>query len=116
MNDALPLPLPTGKQLTRANLFGEEQRFDFTYGESPLASKIWLAYARAVGRRCPPVAEMLDKAIALGRRPLGNLHGKACSAGWYERRKLTYGEKRVREAVAREQRGERWALLQRQAG
>jgi hypothetical protein len=102
---------PSAKRLTRAALFGEECRIRKTYGCSPLASKIWLAYARATGRRCPPVAEMLDKAIALGRRALDNLHGEQIRV-----RELTYGQRIVREAVAREARGDRPFMRMRQAG
>jgi hypothetical protein len=99
------------KRLTRGALFGEECRIRKTYGCSPLASKVWLAYARTVGRKCPPVAEMLDKAIALGRKPLENLHGDRARI-----RRFTFGERLVRESVAREQRGERFSMMQRQAG
>jgi hypothetical protein len=102
--------IPFAKRLTRAALFGEECRIRKVYGCSPLASKIWLAYARATGRRCPAVAEMLDKAIALGRRAFDNLHGDQVRV-----RKLSYGERIVREAVAREARGENWMMSQRQA-
>jgi hypothetical protein len=103
--------MSAAKRLTRAALFGEELRIRDTYGCSPLASKVWLAYARAVGAKCPPVAAMLDKAIALGRRPLENLHGDNVRV-----RSFTFGERLVREAVAREQRGERFSMLARQAG
>jgi hypothetical protein len=102
--------IPFAKRLTRAALFGEECRIRKVYGCSPLASKIWLAYARATGRRCPAVAEMLDKAIAPGRRAFDNLHGDQVRV-----RKLSYGERIVREAVAREARGENWMMSQRQA-
>lgn len=102
--------VPCSKTLTRFGRWREELRISATYGQSPLSSKIWLAYTSAVGCKCPEVGEMLDKAIALGRRPLDNLHGDQVRV-----RELTYGERIVREAVAREARGENWMLSQRQA-
>jgi hypothetical protein len=103
---------PSAKRLTRAALFGIECRLAKVYGCSPLASKIWLAYARAVGRRCPAVAQMLAKACELGRRPFDNLHGDQVRV----REAMTHGQRVVREAIAREQRGERPFMRMRQAG
>jgi hypothetical protein len=99
------------KRLTRIGRWREELRIRDTYGQSPLASKIWLAYTNAVGCKCPEVSEMLDKAIALGRRPLDNLHGDRVRV-----RELSYGDRMVRESIARERRGERPFMRMRQAG
>jgi hypothetical protein len=110
------ITVPCPKRLTRIGRWREELRIRDTYGQSLLASKIWLAYTNAVGCKCPEVSEMLDKAIALGRRALGNLHGDPCSANYYERRKLTHGDRMVRESIARERRGERPFMRMRQAG
>jgi len=56
------------KRLTRAGLFGIECRIHKVYGISPLAVKVWLAYARAVGCKAPLVEGMLEKAMAAGYR------------------------------------------------
>lgn len=104
------------KTLTRFGRWREELRIGATYGQSPLASKIWLAYTNAVGCKCPEVAQMLEKALALGRGLLANLHGEPCSASYYARQKLTYGQRIVREAQAREARGDRPFMRMRQAG
>lgn len=101
----------TKHSLTRGARFGLELRIRNVYGCSPLASKIWLAYMAALGMRYPMVAEMLEIAAARGRRPFDNLHGEQV-----RERKFTYGQRLVRQAIAREARGERFALLQRQAG
>jgi hypothetical protein len=104
------------KTLTRAALMGEEFRIARLYGASVLAEKILLAYAARVGRRYVLVAQALERQVASGLSGFQNVHGERCSATWYTRRKLTYGQKLVREAVAREERGENWMLLRRQAG
>lgn len=110
MNAALQLPAL--KQLPRGNFLREEWRIREVYGCSPLASKVWLAYARVLGCKSPLVEESLRQAIELGRRPLDNLHGQQARM----RRNFTFGERLVREAIAREQRGERPWLRARQAG
>ena len=99
------------KRLTRAGLFGIECRIHKVYGISPLAVKVWLAYARAVGCKAPLVEGMLEKAMAAGRRPLDNLRGEQSRV-----REITYGQRLVRAAIAREERGENFRLLRRQAG
>lgn len=98
------------KRLTRGNFFGEQVRIKVVYGCSPLASKVWLAYAHVLGLRSPAVEETLVRARWLARRPLDNLHGEIA-----RRRVFSFGQRLVRESVAREARGEPSMLLSRQA-
>jgi hypothetical protein len=107
MTDSITEP----KKLTRASRFGIELRLAKTYGCSPFSSRIWLAYMTKLGMRCPMVESTMARAIGAGRRPLDNLHGQQARS-----RSFSYGERLVREAIAREQRGERFAMLARQAG
>jgi hypothetical protein len=103
------------KEFTRARLFREECRIRDVYGCSPLAAKVWIRYASAFGQRCPPVAQTLELALAAGRSGMQNLHGEVCSATYNRRKKLTYHEREAREIIARDERGERWALMRKQA-
>src|SRR5690349_19333071 len=98
------------KTLTRAALFREPCRIRDVYGASPLAVRIYLAYGRVLGMRNRMLEESLPLFTERGCEGFANIHREPCSATWYARRKLTHGQRIVREAVAREQRGERWAF------
>lgn len=106
----------TAKRLTRAALAGQECRISALYGASTLGIRIFLGYARAVGKRYVAVEESLPLFEARGITGFQNVHGEPCSATWYARRKLTHGQRFVRESIAREQRGERPFMRMRQAG
>jgi hypothetical protein len=111
MNAALRFPVLA---LTRAQVIGIRYRISKTYGGSPFAARIALAYERAVGCNDSIAAKIVSE--CRGMYPLSNASGKPCSLSWYDRKAMTWRDKLEAERLARVMRGEQLSrFTQRQA-
>ena len=103
------LSLSCGKTLTRASLIGEQYRIAKVYGNSPLALRIYRAYARTLGENSAFLDACIVRCMERRLRPFDSIQP-------YKAREFTYRQRHEAELFARWNRGEKFdALTRRQA-